>query len=204
MNILIDKLPDCIEVEGEKIKVQTDFKVYIKAMQLLEKKNTKSLIDVLRMVVIDYNKINNSNVEECIGEIIRFIGCRRGGGKAGKGSGSATKYYDFEYDSERIYAAFFQQYNIDLLNTDMHWFCFKALFDNLTEDTQMVKAMQYRTMDLSGIKDRKQREFYRKKKESYKLPLPEEDDEYRLLIEDALINGGDISKIVGGGVNARV
>ena len=69
-----------------------------------------------------------------------------------------------------IYSAFMQQYKIDLSDTRMHWWKFKALFGGLSEDTHIVKAIQYRTIDLSTIKDKEQKKFYKKMKSAYKLP----------------------------------
>jgi hypothetical protein len=48
---------------------------------------------------------------------------------AGKASGVIP--YDWKMDSEYIYAAFMQQYRIDLITIDLHWFDFCALFNGL-------------------------------------------------------------------------
>ena len=34
----------------------------------------------------------------------------------------------------------------------LHWWKFKAMFKSLKEDTEIVKIMRYRSMDLSKIK----------------------------------------------------
>ena len=78
--------------------------------------------------------------------------------------------FDFEYDAELIYSAFMQQYKIDLSEAQMHWWKFKSLFGGLSEDTHFVKVVQYRTMDLSKIKDKVQKKHYSKMKALYKLP----------------------------------
>ncbi len=78
--------------------------------------------------------------------------------------------YDFECDDGMIYAAFLQQYRVDLSKCDMHWKEFKALFDNLSDDTQFIKVVQYRNVELSKIKDKEQKAFYRRMKQIYALP----------------------------------
>ena len=79
--------------------------------------------------------------------------------------------YSFEYDEALIFAAFYQQYGIDLTLTKMHWWKFKALFDALTEDTKFVKVMGYRSMDLKDSKMPADRlKHYKNLQEIYKLP----------------------------------
>ena len=79
-------------------------------------------------------------------------------------------YFDFEYDANLIYSAFLQQYKIDLCQTNMHWWTFKALLGGLSDDTHFIKVVQYRSMDLSKIKDKEQKRHYQKMKALYKLP----------------------------------
>jgi len=38
---------------------------------------------------------------------------------------------DFDLDSERIYCAFLERYDINLITTDLHWHDFQALWHNL-------------------------------------------------------------------------
>ena len=194
MNILTEKLPEHINVSGTPVKIHTDFRLYIKAMGLLGAGNRSQLAEVLDMLIAEPEKVNKANINECITALMEFIEHSKvkteGTGK------SATKCFDFEYDAERIYAAFLQQYNIDLSVCDMHWWMFKALFDGLSEETQLVKVMQYRAMDLTKIKDKEQKEFYRKKKEYYKIPLPEHIAKKRNEIAEILANGGNISEFL--------
>ena len=75
--------------------------------------------------------------------------------------------FDFEVDASNIYAAFLKNYNIDLTNTDMHWFQFIALFSNL-KDTSLNDMMYYRTIDLSQYKGEQKAEM-KALKERYKI-----------------------------------
>lgn len=89
----------------------------------------------------------------------------------GEGSTYKKRYFDFEADGDFIYSSFLQQYNIDLCESEqLHWWKFKALMNGLSDETQFVKVVQYRGMDLSKIKDKEQKSFYRKMKALYKLP----------------------------------
>lgn len=57
---------------------------------------------------------------------------------------SSDKVLDYIEDGEYIYASFLYAYNIDLLETDLHWHKFKALFNSLPDDSKIVSIMQMR------------------------------------------------------------
>ena len=62
--------------------------------------------------------------------------------------GSNIRVLDYELDADLIYAAFKQQYNIDLLdeNLHLHWYKFQALLSGLRE-TKLTDVMGYRGYD---------------------------------------------------------
>jgi hypothetical protein len=98
--------------------------------------------------------------------------------KESKSSENYKQIYSFEYDAEYIFSAFLSQYNIDLNSIKyMHWWKFRALFTGLNEDHLFSKIMSYRAMDLSKIKDKEQRKYYRKLKLKYRLPDTRSDRE---------------------------
>lgn len=76
--------------------------------------------------------------------------------------------FDFERDSEYIYAAFLGTYGVDLTCARLHWWTFKALFKALPEDCELCKIMRYRTIDLKDI-PKSQRRFYQEQKARYRL-----------------------------------
>ena len=107
--------------------------------------------------------------------------------------------FDFEEDADLIYAGFMQQYGIDLQESDMHWWKFMILLENLGNGTRLQKVMEYRTID-TGNKNlsKTEQEFYRAMQRYYGLEqkLPPMSEKERL-IEEALIHGGDVSKLLG-------
>ena len=77
--------------------------------------------------------------------------------------------YSFSKDAAYIYAAFKEQYGIDLTEIpNLHWWKFKALFDSLNEETQMKKIMYYRKVSTSGM-DRDRRAYINEMKKLYSL-----------------------------------
>ena len=77
--------------------------------------------------------------------------------------------YSFEQDDFLIYSAFMEQYHIDLNEANLHWWKFKAMFDGLNDDILFSKVMGYRSIDLSKIEDKKQREHYAKLQKHWAL-----------------------------------
>lgn len=94
-------------------------------------------------------------------------------------------------DDALIYAAFMQQYGLDLAETELHWHKFRALLDGLTEDTQLVKVMRYRSVKLGDVAT-EERKFYRDMQEFYSLEQISEDEAERLsALEDKLISASE-------------
>ena len=83
---------------------------------------------------------------------------------------TSKRIYSYEFDAEYIYSAFMEQYKIDLNKEHLHWWKFKALFNSLNEEVLFSKIMSYRAIDLSKIKDKDMKKYYKKMKKLYALP----------------------------------
>ena len=77
---------------------------------------------------------------------------------------------DFEFDAEEIYADFLREYNIDLFDTEMHWYKFLALLNGLSDNGALSRKIHIRTMDISGLKGKEKYEA-QKAKERVKIPV---------------------------------
>ena len=101
--------------------------------------------------------------------------------------------------TDLIYAGFLQQYGIDLQEEDMHWWKFMILLENLGADTRLNRIMEYRTVDTASKHlSKEQRKFYQAMQRYYGLDgrqMPEMTERDRL-VEEALLNGGDVSKLL--------
>lgn len=200
MNILIDLLPIKVEIEGTEYKINTDFRTSI-LFELLMQDNEISEEDKIIHALELYYPICPLNINEAIEQILWFYRCGKDIiGTKGTGKGrSATQIYSFDYDDDYIYAAFMDQYNIDLQDIEyLHWWKFKAMFKALKEDNEIVKIMGYRSIDISKIKDKDQKTYYKKMKDLYKIPTQISKDEEEKLkeIEKALLSGRDLSKLL--------
>lgn len=77
----------------------------------------------------------------------------------------------------------------------MHWWVFRALMESLDESTLFVKILEYRATDTKKMKG-EQRKYYEKLKRLYALPKPRSEQEKEDAIAKALLDGGDLSKII--------
>ncbi|MDI2883748.1 bacteriophage Gp15 family protein [Clostridioides difficile] len=201
MNMLVDILPESVEIDGKEYKINTDFRISI-LFEMLIQDNSISDEEKGENALLLYYPVIPTNTTMAIEKIIWFYSCGKkennvdDGYQGGAGS-SKSQIYSYDYDDEYIYSAFLGQYGIDLQDIEkLHWWKFKALFKSLKEDTEIVKIMGYRAMDVSGDMPKAQKDFYRKMKKIHAIPLPQNEVEKINEIEKALLNGGDISNLL--------
>lgn len=204
MNILIDYLPSHVNIGGSDFKIKNDFRTSILFEQLIFDTSIDDKEKICLALELyfpnDTYRLNNTLIGEAIDKIIWFYSCGKDlSNSKAKTSSKVKRIYDYEFDDDYIFSAFMSQYNIDLNRIKyLHWWKFKAMFNALKEDNEIVKIMGYRSMDLSKIKDKEERKRYSKLKEMYKLPVQVNKEEQDRLeaIKKALATGGDISKLV--------
>lgn len=196
MNILTEKLPDSLTIGGRKYRIDTDYRTGIKLEQLLMDDGIPPEDKLLRAKTLYFHTIFPPTEfdEEMVAELIWFYRCGKDEKKEVKSA--HDRVYDFGYDSKWIFAAFKEQYNIDLTNENMHWWEFRALFDALSEDTEFVKIMGYRAIKISGKMSTSQKRFYQKMKRMHKLPVPKEEEKRVNQIEEALMSGISLKNIL--------
>jgi len=165
--LLQGELPQCVTVAGKRYSIYTDFRRWIQIEVLLFEEQGSFVSKLPEMLRLCY-PILPDTLEEAIHGITEFYS---GGSKQKKKSfkGKGQALYSFVQDEALIYAGFYQQYGIDLVKADLHWWQFKALFEGLSEKTLMTQVMQYRAVDISSVKNPEEQRFYRRMKELYRL-----------------------------------
>ena len=102
-----------------------------------------------------------------------------------KDGDGGKKTIDFEQDGEFIYSAFMQKYGIDLIESDMHWHKWLALFRGLFIDYPQIVG--FRSYEGADDKDMcKQRRLW---------SIEEERTDEQLELLEVLKSDGDISKL---------
>ena len=169
-NILLNRLP-LYTPSG--LEIRTDFRESIKFELLMQDSKIKD-VDKIEIALNLYFYKAIPDIEKAVKEMIWFY---TGGKEEKKTSQKENKQekqkqiYSYEFDADYIYSAFLQQYKIDLNSIKyMHWWKFKALFEGLTDETQIVKIMGYRAIDLGQLKDKEEKKRYKKLQKLYALP----------------------------------
>lgn len=196
MNMLINSVPDGLKIAGTEYKIHTDFSVWIEFEKLLsdESENAhKTISDIKNLIFCDKQPPQRAD-EETVNKILWFYRC---GKKLQKSSHTSEKeIFSYDYDDGYIFSAFLEQYHIDLEQTKLHWWKFHALMLSLSDSTEFVKIMGYRSVEINSKMTASQKAFYQKMKKQYKLPLKKEVQKQISNIEDALINGETIDNLL--------
>ena len=178
INLLIDDLPDGVQVDGERYCIATDHRTGLLFEQMLVDPDLTDDEKVQCALELYYGDSVPRNIEDALEALLWFYRCgapkppqpRRSPRNQG-GSGRPEKILDYAYDAPYIYAAFLAQYGVDLnAQNNLHWWKFSAMLDGLKEDQVICKIMSYRALNLRDIKDKDERARYRRLKARYALP----------------------------------
>ena len=171
-SILTSPLPEEVKVNGEKFKIHTDFRIWIQFNYILEDKELsvpQKFAKVCKNCLEEFPDTDNlPELLSSLSEFAKGISSYEKSNAENNGTGKAI--YDYTEDQKAIYSSFYAFYGIDLTTAHIHWWKFKALFEGLGEDTEIMKIISYRSIDISKIKDKEQKAFYRKMKQRYALP----------------------------------
>ena len=188
MNILIDKLPCSVIVDNIDTEIVSDFRTSILFEQLMKDNSVNDDVKIELALNLYFPKQYIINTVDAVNKIIWFYS----GGKdikesSGKSNSSNINIYDFEQDADYIYAAFMEQYKIDLADIDyLHWWKFKSLFYGLNKDIQLSKIMFYRSIELTDDMTKNERKFYRDMKRLYALEDMRSEEEKEQDFNDCL------------------
>lgn len=197
-NIILDVLPETVDIDGAEYRINSDFRISILFELLMQDDEVGKRQKLIQGLKLYYPEIPH-NVTMAVDKMIWFYRCGKEteSGGHGSGSGRAKQIYSFEYDDDYIYAAFLEQYGIDLQDIEeLHWWKFRALFRGLSEDTEFVKIMGYRSVKITSKMSKEQREFYKKMQSIHALPITDAERKADELLTEALLNGGDITGLV--------
>lgn len=201
-NILIDKLPETVEVNCQEVSINSDFRVFILFEQILHDHELSKEDKVKKCLSLFYND-KPSNLVEAIEQMFKFYSMDFMNdfytSNKSKVFKKNKKLYDWDFDQAYIYSAFLSQYKIDLQEIDyLHWWKFRFLFMGLDEDNKISKIIGYRDMDTSKIKDKEEKKRYEQLKKTFAIPARISIEETKKMndLENILVNGGDISKVL--------
>lgn len=186
INLLIDKPPTSVNVEGVDYKVNYLAGSMLQIAILIEDeagvKGEEAYASLAMKELTLFYPVLPDNLEEAMYKLVDFytFSSSYKNDKSRKRVETPQETgFSYRYDANLIYAAFSQQYPSREIRK-LHWFEFKALLEGLTEDCLFVKVMQYRTMKITSKMPKEQSQFYYRMKELWALPdkrTPEQKDQ---------------------------
>ena len=165
--------PEYVKVEDKKYKINTDFRVAIECQDIA---TNESIGDYERALAIVYKLFGDDGIntpqhyEKLLELAVKYLSC----GKEVDMKGNEEPDMDFTQDMDYIEASFMSDYNIDLTNTEMHWWKFYNLINGLSNSEMgnccvLNRVRNLRTYDTKDIKDPKELEKIKKAKEQVAL-----------------------------------
>lgn len=221
MNLLIDRPPESVIINGTEYPVNSDFRAGILFEMLMTDEEVTDREKVLYSLNIYFgDDIPDEPIEDIFQALIWFYRCGRSdkerklssgreddetqdareGPQEGAGDAeSDVVAYSYDYDDEYIYSAFLTQYGVDLSEIgELHWWKFRAMFKALNPDLMICKIMGWRTTKISSKMSDAERENLQKLKRAYALPVSKIEKEHHDALAYALQHGGDVAAILDG------
>lgn len=163
INLAKTRLPSTITVEGCDFDIHTDFRFWIRFSQLINEKETT--YEDLNFI---YKGIVPDNIQEGYEELKKFYSPAKELPRPSN-DGNTDVVLDYTMDSDLIYSAFYEVYDLDLLDESLrlHWWKFLALLDGL-HGTKLNDVISFRCFNPN---DKTKYEDYQKKmKRLWELP----------------------------------
>lgn len=177
MNLFYEAFPDTVSIRGEDIPIITDFREYIRLLDML-KCDELSILQK-RIILGEYFLEDIPVDEDAIAALTSFVTmetpdpANSGDEEDGEQESSQKNLFSYEIDYPFILSGFMRDYGIDLGTVEyLHWWKFRMLFDGLSDDTEIKQRIMYRGIDLSDIKDKDERK--RISRIQKKIQLPQE------------------------------
>lgn len=148
-------LPKSVNINGREYPIASDFRTWIRIDAIIQDRDIP--IEMKPILAIQYSQIETREPTLATFEaLLLFLNGnkpqQKTPGKRSKISENDAPAFRYDWDNDLLYAAFRQQYGINLLKEQMHWFEFRALLNGLTDQTQLVQVMRYRSVDTSKMK----------------------------------------------------
>lgn len=196
-NILTDGLPRSVTVDGVDCPINWEFQCIVDIEILLqdaslsaEEREVYALLKFYRDVLPDNLTAARKAMHEFRLDDKPMTPAQL---TAAKKSKIKNPPYSFEHDSDYIFAAFMQQYRVNLNSVkELHWFEFRAMLNSL-DDCTFTRIKSYRSTDLSKLKGPEKRRMT-ELKTYWALPVQEVEDDVSDDVLAALAGDGDLSK----------
>ena len=156
----MNRNPEYVEIDGEKYKINTDFRYAIECNRIAEDESIGDFERALAIIYVLFGDkgINTpDNYEKLLKMAKKYLSC-------GKELESANEKPDMDFiqDYDYIETSFQSDYGINLEDTEMHWWKFMKLMNGLSNSELgncciLNRVRNLRNFDLKDIKDPRER-----------------------------------------------
>lgn len=156
MNILTDRLPTTLMVNGQDYKINADFRTALKIILAFE----DSELAGVEKSILFYDNLYIDKPDDILAALKQgswFLN----GGKADDTEPDGPRVFSWDRDSNLIYAAFQQTHGIDLSEADLHWWKFLALFMDLGSETAFCSLVGLRRRVKTGKATKEEKQMAR-------------------------------------------
>jgi hypothetical protein len=174
VNVLVDALPDAVEIGGIEYPIETDFRAALRVILAFEDEDLTTAEKSLIMLANLYPEMPH-DPREAMEQAIRFLNGPQA--DAGEQDGPGLRLYSFAKDAPLIYAAFRQTHGVDLETAELHWWKFLALFMDLGSETAFCQLVSLRKRVKTGKASKVERALAAEMGEAFKVPEPKTVDE---------------------------
>ena len=160
--------PEYIIVNGNKIKINTDFRVALECQRIATDDDIDNYERALAIVykLFGSEALNDEdNLKTYLDLALKYLGCDK---EFETTANNDEPTFDYEQDWGYIKASFMSDYKIDLDKEKMHWWTFFDLLSGLTDSSILNRVRQIREEPLNDKKG-KELEKWRKAKKSVEL-----------------------------------
>lgn len=170
--------PTTVQIGGTEFSINTDFRVMISYERLMKNESNADDKKVVMAMLLFYGNVLPKDLAAGYGELLHFYRCGKSAEEIARennilsGSTSGEITYDFDQDWQYLYAAFRDQYGIDLKESEtpyLHWWEFRSCFVGLKHDCEICKIMGYRAIKINQKMSKEEKSFYKRMKELYKV-----------------------------------
>lgn len=169
-------LPNTVTVGNREFSIYTDYRLWLRFSIEFEKWMKAGQRGSFDIRYLFKNELPVFRCLEDYGDILRFAFPQTVVPRSERTGGAQVLFYDT--DGDYIYAAFLQQYGIDLVDVkELHWHKFKALLSGICEPTKLHEIMGYRSYTGEKVKDMDVQ--YRRLRDAWMPPYEETEEEKR-------------------------
>jgi hypothetical protein len=166
MNILIEELPEAVEIDGKEYEINTDFRVSLRIILAWED-DTLTGYEKQMIMLQNLYPVMSDDVQGALEQGTKFL---NGGKVEVFENANPMRLYSFSKDANLIFAAFKQTHGIDLQEEQLHWWKFLSLFMDLGSETTFCQLIGLRKRVKTGTASKEEQQSAREMGEMFDIP----------------------------------